>query len=143
LLFVNGLLALNFIIASAISILHDTVDRIQEQAQTPYIFCLFLSAGLCSLLIIIVKRQGINLAAVGYGSVLGIFNGMATLFSLLALMELNSVFMFPVASCAIIIGSALLAFLLWGERLLRRQLIGLVGAVIVIVLIHMDAFANV
>lgn len=141
-LLTNILLLLNFLIASAISILHDAVDRLQENAQSGYTLYLFTAAGLSSILVITVRRQSISGTALRYGTLLGVVNGMATMFSLLALIQLSSVHMFPVASSAIIIGSALLAFLIWGERLVSRQMIGLFCAVLVIVLINLRSLIN-
>ncbi len=138
----NAWLAFNFIIASAISICHDIVDRIAVDQQIHYLSFLFISAGIVSVAFVCARRMHFVRASFSFGSILGLVNIAATLFGLLALLHLQSVLVFPVASSAIIIGSTLLAYVLWREKIIQRQAYGIAGCVLVIVLINIHSFID-
>lgn len=70
------------------------------------------------------------------GVALGTLNVMGTFGVLLALTVMSSVVFFPTSGCVFVIGNALSARFLWGERLLLRQAIGLSIACGIIILIN-------
>ena len=137
----NLWLIVNFICASAISIMHSEVEGTAASSQSVYTASLFGAAGLTALLVLMCSPSQQSVAT-NWGTVLlhatwlGLVNIAATAFILLALRSLTPIAVFPVAACCIIIGSAGLSYWFWSECLIRRQYLGMFGAVLVIVLIH-------
>ena len=76
------------------------------------------------------------LRIVRWGIALGTVNISATICLLFALSEITAAHVFPVVACSAIIGSSVLSYYIWQERLIMRQLFGLAGAVVVIVLMN-------
>lgn len=136
----NLWLLANFALASAISIQHDIAERMSGSVMSEkafYILCLFISATITCAFVVLKQKQRFEARAVYVGTGLGVLNVGATAMIILALQYLSSVAVFPVAACAIIIGSSLISFFLWHERLLVRQIVGLCGAALVITLINL------
>ena len=137
----NLWLIVNFLCASAISIMHSEVEGTAAASQSVYTASLFGAAGLAALLVLMCSPSQQGGArhwrpVLLHATWLGLVNIAATAFVLLALRSLPPIAVFPVAACSIIIGSAGLSYWFWSESLIRRQYLGMVGAVLVIVLIH-------
>ncbi|HLT45628.1 MAG TPA: EamA family transporter [Rubricoccaceae bacterium] len=72
-------------------------------------------------------------AAAGWGAALGLANYGSVEFVLRALGELQGTFVFPANNVAIVMGAALLGVAVWGERLSRRNWLGLGVAALALV----------
>ena len=133
----NVYLLLNFVIGSLIGVLHGEVNYVGEGVQPIYLGSLYMAAAASSLLVLLLQRQAVKPTALRSGFILGLANGLGTGLILLALKYLPAIAVFPVAGCAVIIGSALIGVFYWKEYLLQRQRLGLCAAVLVIVLINL------
>ena len=131
----------NFVFASIINILHSVVEQTASSSQSLYTCCLFSAAASASFIVLCsmrgeTKQQNSWASMLSMGAVIGMINIAGTICILMALQHLSSVAVFPVAACSIIIGTGLLSFALWSEQLILRQYLGMLGAALVIVLIH-------
>lgn len=70
------------------------------------------------------------------GAALGTLNVMGTLGVLLSLSVIPAVVFFPTSGCLFVIGNAIAARFLWGERLAARQVLGIAMACVIVVLVN-------
>ena len=132
----NVLLFLNFSMAAFNGVMHKVVGEIKiENIQESYQCILFLSATVITAICLFIKRPQFSFQACAIGSLFGTINFSTTACGLLALAVLPVVTVFPVAACSIIVLSTFVSWILWGERIIYRQTVGILLAIIAIVLI--------
>jgi multidrug transporter EmrE-like cation transporter len=105
--------------------------------QLTYEACLFLVAGVCSAAYALARRGGWGRVELALGSVVGVSNVLGTMFSVVGLSILAAGVFFPTLTCALVVLSVVVSRLLWGERVTRRQIVGLVLAVCIVVMVNL------
>jgi multidrug transporter EmrE-like cation transporter len=113
---------------SAEAVAGTSADRLFYQAVT------FASACVLSCGYLAVRRQRPARAELAVGAAVGVTNVGGLAFILLGLAALPASVFYPAAGCLAVAGNAVLGRVLWGERLLPRQLAGLAAALAVVVL---------
>ena len=68
----------------------------------------------------------------------GFFNAFTLFFTLLSLSVVAAVVFFPTSLCSVILLNLLISWVLWKERLVKRQIFGIVLAIAVVILVNMD-----
>jgi drug/metabolite transporter (DMT)-like permease len=84
----------------------------------------------------LLRKQRIDVRALGWGVLLGAVNYGSAAFLLAAIGQLSGPFVFPANNIAIVIGAAVLGVVFWGERLSRSNIIGLGLAALALVLLN-------
>lgn len=92
--------------------------------QNLFLFFTFLAALLLCLVLMIRKKERLGIRELCYGATLGIPNFFSSLFLLKSLATVPAVIAFPTVNVAVILVVSLVGFLLFRERLSRRQIIG-------------------
>lgn len=92
--------------------------------QNLFLFFTFLAALLLCLVLMIRKKERLGIRELCYGAALGIPNFFSSLFLLKSLATVPAVIAFPTVNVAVILVVSLAGFLLFRERLSRRQIIG-------------------
>lgn len=87
-----------------------------EQKGT-FVFFIFFSAYVYTLIYLLVKKIQFEKHAFGLGLVLGVPNVLATHFLLIALSQLPAIVVFPVLNIGVILVTALSAYIIWREKL--------------------------
>lgn len=113
----------------------DATSKIYEEFGSPalseqYLFYAFVSALVCCLLLVAVKKEKIGRNEVIYGLLLGIPNFFSARFLLMALRYMAAYIVYPTYSVAGILLVTLAGLLLFSERLGKRQWVA-VGAILV------------
>ncbi len=100
-----------------------------------FTWILFTVAAIFTWAVILIRRIPFDRRTFLLGLVLGVPNLFSTLFTLLALRRVPASIAFPFINLAVIIGSALLAFIVWRESLDRLSIAGLALAALALVLL--------
>lgn len=128
-------LALVCVVAGVIGILHKTAEVYASVGgDATYQFVLFTAAAVCSCGYVVVRHLRWPWPSVSVGVSLGTANFLATACLLAALSALPATMVFPVTAPSCIVANAVLARLLWRERMARRQVVGMVIALAVVIL---------
>lgn len=131
------LLAL-FVLGGVIDTMMKTFDEAfaADHSRAAFMMMVFGVAFLVGLIIVAVRRQRPDLPTIIWGAALGAVNFGSVEFILRAIRELSGPFVFPANNILVVIGSALLGVLFWGERLSRRNWIGLGLAALALLLLN-------
>lgn len=122
-----------FFIAAAIGCIHTIAARHGGAAgHAGYQCVLFAGAIAVAWAWIIFKRDYGNRFDVALGAALGGVNAAGTLVLLLALAIVPASVYFPVNSSGVIVLNVIVSRLLWGERIARRQTVGIALAIAVV-----------
>lgn len=89
-----------------------------------FLFFTFLAALLLCLIFLAHKKERLGIKELRYGAALGIPNFFSSLFLLKSLAAIPAVIAFPTVNVAVILVVSLAGFLLFREKLSRRQIIG-------------------
>ena len=92
--------------------------------QNLFLLFTFLAALALCLVLMARKKERLGMKELCYGAALGIPNFFSSLFLLKSLATVPAVIVFPTVNVAVILVVSLAGFLLFRERLNRRQLIG-------------------
>ncbi len=98
---------------------------------------LFTVACLCTWTVVLVRRIPFDRATFLLGLVLGVPNLFSTVFILKALRSVPASTAFPFVNLTVILGSALLGFAVWRERLGKLSTAGLALAALALILLPM------
>jgi drug/metabolite transporter (DMT)-like permease len=100
-----------------------------------FAWILFTVAAIFTWAVILIRRVPFDRKTFVLGLALGVPNLFSTVFTLLALRSVPASITFPFINLSVITGSALLAFIVWRERLDRLSIAGLALAGLAIVLL--------
>lgn len=100
-----------------------------------FIFSIFFFAFIYCIIIIFVKKIPLKRHTILSGSVLGIPNVLSSVFLIAALETIPGILVYPLINIGVILLTALLAFLIWQERIDRLGLLSLFTGLIAIVLL--------
>ena len=100
-----------------------------------FIFSIFLFAFIYTAVIILVKKIKLNKHTVISGGVLGIPNVFSSVFLLGALEKISAMVVYPTVNIGVILLTALLAFIIWKERLNLFSILSLISGIISIILL--------
>ena len=103
-----------------------------EQDKPYFLYTIFFSAFLYSLFYIIVKRITLEKNTIIKGAILGVPNVFSTIFLIGALSQLPAILVFPLTNIGIILLTALLAGIIFKERLNQYGIISLILGLIAI-----------
>jgi drug/metabolite transporter (DMT)-like permease len=98
-----------------------------------FIFFVFSSALVYSIIYIIIKRIKIIKHTAVWGLVLGVPNVFSTIFLLGALAFLPAILVYPLINVGIIIFTTLLAFVIWKEKLNRWGVLAIASGLLAII----------
>ena len=101
----------------------------RRQDDGLFVFYIFLFAGLLTLILLIRERRPINRRDLLFGVLVGVPNFLSSRLLLAALTELPAFLVYPSYSVGVILVISVASFLLFRERLNRRQL-GAVGMIL-------------
>lgn len=122
-----------FFIAATVGSIHKLASHHGGDAgHAGYQVVLFASAIATAWTWVIAKRWYGNRGDVILGTTIGAVNAGGTVVLLLALSVMPASVYFPVASSAIIVGNLIASRLLWGERIARRQGVGIAMAIVIV-----------
>lgn len=110
-----------------------------EQEEPFFVFFIFSSAFVYTLIYIITKKVEIKKETAFWGMVLGIPNVFSTVFLLSALSLLPAILVYPFVNVGIIIFTTLFAFILWKEILNRWGVLALAGGLLAILLLSLGS----
>ena len=102
-----------------------------------FLFFTFLAALLLCLIFLAHKKERLGFKELCYGAALGIPNFFSSLFLLKSLTVIPAVIAFPTVNVAVILVVSLAGFLLFREKLSRRQIIGGVLICIALALLNL------
>ena len=74
------------------------------------------------------------------GALAGFFNVFTLFFTLLSLSVVAAVVFFPTSLCSVIVFNLMISWMLWRERLIKRQIFGITLAMVVVILVNMGGF---
>jgi drug/metabolite transporter (DMT)-like permease len=103
-----------------------------------FTWILFTVAAIFTWIVILARRVPFDRRTFVLGLALGVPNLFSTVFTLLALRSVPASVAFPFINIAVIMGSALIAFLIWKESLDRLSLVGLALAALALVLLPLE-----
>jgi drug/metabolite transporter (DMT)-like permease len=104
-----------------------------EQEEPFFIFFVFSSALVFSLIYIAFKRKKIIKHTAVWGLILGVPNVFSTIFLLGALALLPAILVYPLINVGIIIFTTLLAFIIWREKLNRWGVLAITSGLLAII----------
>lgn len=138
-----GLLALLFLAGGLVDVLNKAFAETYAGRVPESLFLLFVFGVACAVGTAVVIATGVRTgrwpsrAVVGWGVVLGLINyGSADFFlRAIAWAAGRAAFVFPANSVSIVVGAALIGRLVWGERLSRANVAGLLVAAVALVLL--------
>ena len=134
----EGLLKYLFLIAVFVGIgINDFAVKVfkswkPEQEEAFFVFFIFFSALIYSLIYILIKRIKVNRNTVYWGMALGVPNVLSTIFLLAALALLPAISVYPLMNVGIIVLTTFLAFVIWNEKLNRWGMLSLVSGLLAI-----------
>jgi len=97
---------------------------------------LFGMALILSWVIVIAKKEQILGRDVCFGLILGVPNGLSSIFFILALHKLGGLMVFPVNDVGVVVFSSLAAMVIWREKLNQTGWVALAVAIVAIVLMN-------
>lgn len=104
---------------------------------TLFLCCTFASALLFSVILWFRRERKLTRKDIAFGVLIGIPNQLATLCFLRAIMTLPAYFAYPVYSMGAVLAVCILGYFLFGERLSRRQCVGILVICGILVLFNM------
>lgn len=102
-----------------------------------FLFCIFFSAFVYTTSIVLYKGIKPLKRTIVVGSVLGVPNVLSSFFLISALHELPGIVVYPVSNIGIIVLTAILAALIWKDKLDRTGILSLVSGIIAIILLSL------
>ena len=128
-------LAMTLLMGGTVATIHKSFDMYAQEAARPlYLTSLFTAAAITSVVYVWARRLRYRWRGVVIGSILGGANSLATLFVLLGLSVLPAVVFYPISGSLVISCSVVVSWLLWRERITRRQMLGVCSAVVIVAL---------
>lgn len=100
-----------------------------------FIFSIFFFAFIYCVTIIFIKKIPLKRHTILSGSVLGVPNVLSSVFLIAALETIPGILVYPLINIGVILLTALLAFLIWREKIDRLGLLSLFTGLIAIVLL--------
>ncbi|MAE61344.1 MAG: hypothetical protein CMJ49_08325 [Planctomycetaceae bacterium] len=135
------LLVLLFIGGGVIQTIHKAIDVQSADAGAShaavrhvYIAVLFVTTALCTIAYAVATRVKADVAGTALGAIIGAINATLTALILLALSVMSAAVYFPVSTAVVVALNVIISWLFWHERITRRQAVGLIVAVIIVVL---------
>lgn len=110
-----------------------------EQEEPFFVFFIFSSAFVYTLIFIITKKVKIKKETAILGMFLGIPNVFSTIFLLAALSFLPAILVYPFVNVGIILLTTVLAFLIWKEKLNRRGVLALASGLLAILFLSLGS----
>lgn len=98
-----------------------------------FVFIIFFSAFIYTLLYLMIKKISFENHTFRIGLILGLPNVLAIHFILLALSELPAIIVFPIQNIGVILLTAVMAYLIWKEKINNYGLAALITGVIAII----------
>jgi len=102
-----------------------------------FLTILFGMALILSWVIVIAKKEQILGRDVCFGLILGVPNGLSSIFFILALHKLGGFMVFPVNDVGVVVFSSLAAMVIWREKLNQTGWVALAVAIVAIVLMNL------
>lgn len=134
----NLILLLTFAGAGLSQFLHKAADVTAGTAgTTAYQVHLFTFAAISSTIYVLVHRRRLKPSACLLGGAAGLANALTTRMLLLSLSGLGAVVFFSTAGPLLIVLALIVARILWQERIIYRQKLGVATAIAIVVLTHM------
>jgi len=135
-----------FLLPLAVFVLGGTIDTLLNTVNHRYLtpaeegifpVFIFLTAGMIGMVIVVAKRARFSLSSITGGFFLGIVNYFSVYFLLRALRQFNNdgAFVYPMVNVGIILISALVSSLAFGEKFGPRKTLGLFLAILAIILL--------
>jgi len=129
------ILFLCFFVAGVVFTIHKSVNvYFPPSSQGLYQFMLFTAAAISSSAYVIAGGYSASGEDFLLGVGAGLSNSLATLFLLLSLTVIPAVVFYPTNQCLVIAVNVVLSRILWGEWMVKRQIVGLALAVAIIIL---------
>jgi drug/metabolite transporter (DMT)-like permease len=119
----------------------DTLLKFLQQQYMPpatandIVSTVFLVACLIGLLLLLILRLPLTLRTIGWGILIGVPNYFCMYFLVKTLAYFDATMVFPINNIAIVIGAALLSWYLFQEHLTKRNLIGMLTAIVSILIL--------
>jgi drug/metabolite transporter (DMT)-like permease len=139
----EGLLKYLFLVAVFIGIgINDFAIKVfkswrPEQEESFFVFFIFSSAFVYSIIFILIKKIKIIRQTALWGIALGVPNVFSTIFLLAALTVLPAILVYPLMNVGIILFTTLLAFLIWKEKLNRWGILALSSGILAILFLSL------
>ncbi len=105
-------------------------------AKPTFLFSIFFSALIVTLVFIVIKKIRIKRNDFLLGNALGIPNILSSFFLLAALEDLPSIIVYPLINIGVIVFTAILAFIIWKEKINKYGLTAIFLSVILIWLLR-------
>lgn len=134
-------LGLSLIVYLLISGFGDTMSKLyqfygQQELSGQYLLLSFMLAALFSLILMIIKKQKLNVREVGFGLLIGIPNYFSSHFLLLSLNDIDAVIVYPTYAMATILTISLCGYLFFKEKLDRKIIMTYILIIIAIGLLN-------
>lgn len=104
-----------------------------------YLFFLFLSAFVCNIVFIIIRKERFSYTAILFGLLLGIPNQLTSYFFMKALFTMDGAIAYPMLGAGVTIASIITDRFIWKSPISKRQILILLLLIIGIVLINIRA----
>jgi len=101
-----------------------------------YLFYIFFSALICSIIMQLVQKKVINKWDILCGMAIGVPNYFSSKFQLAALKTVPAVIVFPVYSVGSIVLISLIGIIFFNEKLDRRKLVAILIAIVALILLN-------
>jgi len=98
-----------------------------------FLFIIFGSAFIYTAAILLLRKKSVDKRTFLYGAILGVPNMFSSFFLIGALDALPAIFVYPVVNIGIIIATALLALMIWREKLNAYGILALGSGIIAII----------
>ncbi len=128
-------LLLLFIISGLTESTLKIYSELGNSNQNPFLFMIFTSAGVFTLLWIIAGRRKLNLLSLSYGFALGVPNQLSSLFFLKGLKTVPATAAYPIYASGVVLLSILSDILIWRKVFTVKQRIALgllIGGVLLV-----------
>jgi drug/metabolite transporter (DMT)-like permease len=102
-----------------------------------FVFTIFFTAFIYTLAHIVVKKIKFEKSTYKLGLLLGLPNVLAIHFVLAALSELPAIIVFPIQNIGVIVFTAVMAYIIWKERLNKFGIAAIITGIISILLLRM------
>lgn len=102
-----------------------------------YLFFLFLSAFICNIVFIIIRREKFSYIAILFGLILGIPNQLTSYFFMKALVTVEGAIAYPMLGAGVTIASIITDRFVWKSPISKRQILILLLLIIGIILINL------
>lgn len=113
-------------------------DKIQHiSSNDSYLIMTFLSASIITFIVLILRKEKMNIKDALFGMIIGIPNYLSARFLLLALQNIQAVIVYPVYSVAGIILITLIGILIFKEKINMKKLCSLCMIIVALVLLNL------